>query len=432
MTYMEFIIKSVIRTIQRHKLLMLLMIILITCSFSILGLVLDQGNKLKESAADYSETYGKTTYYFTADGMTDQQYYEYLDDEDTEIYRKIEAFKNLLLAEKRILFISLVEQPVEIYGTDIPDIFLDGYEEGQGDFGIFQMDGEDWYRTKSLQVSDSFFEFFQIQAASGRGFEPQDYTYQEGKQIPVMLGDEYAGTFQLGDIITCNYLSADVSLEVVGFLEGDTFFYDEMNKEFKSCGRYIVLPAFSSNETEYFDKIRLLTQVGGMIISNLGYLEVKKIFDEIQQEAGVNELHIYMEDPAAASETVDLLETYSAMTEEVLKQFKIILGILFIFVAISITTIMCGFIREKNYEYGIQLLCGARPIQVFGDIFLLCFGTLLAGSITTIYILTGCECSLKSISIVLMVALILGGIIIANLFFFLYKMDISEIIGGRE
>lgn len=109
MTYMEFIIKSVIRTVQRHKLLMILMIILITCSFSILGLVLDQGNKLKESVADYSETYGKTTYYFTADGMTDQQYYEYLDDEDAEIYRKIEAFKNLLLAEKRILFISLVE-----------------------------------------------------------------------------------------------------------------------------------------------------------------------------------------------------------------------------------------------------------------------------------------------------------------------------------
>ena len=193
-----------------------------------------------------------------------------------------------------------------------------------------------------------------------------------------MLGDEYAGTFQLGDIITCNYLSADVSLEVVGFLEEDTFFYDETDKEFKSCGRYIVLPAFSSNETEYFDKIRLLTQVGGMIISDLGYPEVKKIFDEIQQEAGVDELNMYMEDPAAASETEDLLETYSAMTEEVLKQFKIILGILFIFVAISITTIMCGFIREKNYEYGIQLLCGARPIQVFGDIFLLCFGTLLA------------------------------------------------------
>ncbi|MBD5464722.1 MAG: hypothetical protein HDR22_02710 [Lachnospiraceae bacterium] len=84
MAYIEFIIKSVIRTIQRHKLLMILMIILITCSFSILGLVLDQGSKLKESAADYSETYGETTYYFTADGMTDQQYYEYLDDKDTE------------------------------------------------------------------------------------------------------------------------------------------------------------------------------------------------------------------------------------------------------------------------------------------------------------------------------------------------------------
>lgn len=432
MVYMEFILKGAVRTVQRHKLLIVLMIILEVCSFSILGLVLEQGNQVKESVADYSETYGKTTYYFTADGMTDQQYYEYLDDKNTEIYRKIEAFKSLLLAEKRISFISLVEQPVEIYGTDIPDIFLEGYEEGYGSNGVFQMDGENWYRTKSLQVSDSFFELFDIQTTSGHGFEPQDYTYQEGKQIPVILGDEYTGTFQIGDRITCNYLSADVSLEVVGFLKEDTFFYDEMGKEFKSCGRYIVLPAFSSNEMEYFDKIRLLTQIGGVIVSDMGYPETKKIFDEIQQEAGVEELNMYMEDPAAASETEDLFETYSAMTKEVLKQFKIILGILFIFAAVSITTVMCGFIREKNYEYGIQLLCGAGTLQIFGDIFLLCFGTLFAGSIITIYILTECQCSLKSISIVLLVALILGGAVIANLFFFLYKMDISEIIGGKE
>lgn len=254
MAYLEFVLNSVLRTVKRHKLIIAFMIALEACSFSILGFVLEQGNKLEERVADYSETYGKTTYYFTTDGMTDQQYYEYLDDDNTEIYRKIEAFKSLLLAEKRIAFISLVEQPVEIYGTDIPAAFLEGYEEGYGNSGIFQMDGENWYRTKSLQVSDSFFETFHIQTVSGRSFEPQDYTYKDGKQIPVILGAEYTGTFQLGDRITCNYLSADISLEVVGFLQEDAFFMTKWARNLSPVGDILCCLHFLQTKRNFLIK----------------------------------------------------------------------------------------------------------------------------------------------------------------------------------
>lgn len=372
------------------------------------------------------------TYYFTIDGMSDIQYYEYVDDNNVEIYKKFKNFYEKLIKENRFLFMSIVEQPVEIYGTVISDIFLDGYEDGNAEASIFDMEGENWYRTKSLQVSDEFFSHFHIQIAKGSGFEEKNYMYHKGNEIPVLLGSEYNGEFQIGDKIKCNYLFEDVVLEVTGILEEEQFFYDEMDKEFKSCGRYMILPAFSSSDSEYSDKIRLLLQIGGVIASDLGYPEVEKIFYELVKEADVEEYNMYLEDPEMANRTTDLFQQYSSMTEEVLKQFKIIAGILVFFVIISLSSVLCGFIREKKREYGIQLLCGAQPVQILGDIFLLNILIIMTGSFFTAAFLLCNHYSEKNIVIILLIGFVICIIVSINLFFYLLKMNISEIIGGKE
>lgn len=432
MLYIQFILKGMLRTVKRNQLLVFLMIILVAFSFSVLGFAFEQGKTVEENVADYSDTYGTTTYYFTIDGMTDIQYYEYVDDDNVEIYKKLSNFFEKLTKEKRFLFISIAEQPVEIYDTVIPDIFLDGYEDGNAEGSIFDMEGQDWYRTKSLQVSDKFFSQFQIQIASGSGFEEKNYIYHKGNEIPVLLGSEYGGEFQIGDEIKCNYLSEDVVLKVTGILKEEQFFYDEMDKEFKSCGRYIILPALSSSDSSYFDKIRLLLQIGGVIVSDLGYPEVEKIFRELEKEAGVEKYNMYLEDPEMANITTDLFQQYSSMTEEVLKQFKVIAGILLFFVIISISSVLCGFIREKNKEYGIQLLCGARPVQILGDIFLLNILIIMTGSFLTAMFFLYNDYSGKNIAIILLTGLAISIIVSVNLFLYLLKMNISEIIGGKE
>ena len=432
MLYIQFILKSMYRTIQKNKLLVFLMIILVAFSFSVLGFAFKQGKTVEENVADYSDTYGTMTYYFTIDGMSDIQYYEYVDDNNVEIYKKFKNFYKKLISEKSFLFMSIVEQPIEIYGTVIPDIFLDGYEDGEAERSIYDMEGQDWYRTKSLQVSDKFFSHFNIQIEKGRGFEEKDYMYHKGDEIPVVLGSEYDGEFQIGDKIKCDYLFEDVVLKVIGILKEKQFFYDEMEKEFKSCGRYIILPALSSSDSGYFDKIRLLLQMGGVIVSDLGYPEVEEIFYELVKEADVEKYSMYLEDPEMAKRTTDLFQQYSSMTEEVLKQFKVIAGILLFFVIISLSSVLCGFIREKNREYGIQLLCGARPVQILGDIFLLNIWIIMTGSFFTVVFLLCNHYSGKNIAIILLTGLIISIIVSVNLFLYLLKMNISEIIGGKE
>lgn len=141
---------------------------------------------------------------------------------------------------------------------------------------------------------------------------------------------------------------------------------------------------------------------------------------------------MYLEDPEMAKRTTNLFQQYSSMTEEVLKQFKVIAGILLFFVVISLSSVLCGFIREKNREYGIQLLCGARPVQILGDIFLLNILIIMTGSFFTAVFLLCNHYSGSNIVIILLTGFAICIIVSINLFIHLLKMNISEIIGGKE
>ncbi|MBD5106252.1 MAG: hypothetical protein HDT41_04665 [Lachnospiraceae bacterium] len=159
---------------------------------------------------------------------------------------------------------------------------------------------------------------------------------------------------------------------------------------------------------------------------------MEKVFYELSKEADVEKYSMYLEDPEIAKRTTDLFQEYSSMTEEVLKQFKVIAGILLFFVIISLSSVLSGFIREKNREYGIQLLCGARPVQILGDIFLLNIWIIMTGSFFTVVFLLCNHYSGKNIAIILLTGLIISIIVSVNLFLYLLKMNISEIIGGKE
>ncbi len=432
MEYFKFMLKSMTQLIKEHKLLVFLMIVLISCSLSILGLILNQGDYVEESLVDYSNTYGVKTYYFTNEGMTDLIYFEYLEDNNVKIYEKIMKFRHSLLDNQQVSFFNLINQPIEIYKREIPDIFLYDYESGDAESSIFEFEGKTCYMTKALQVSEGFFDEFNINLEDGQYFDNNSYVYQYGKEIPVLMGNSYKDYFQVGDIIECNYLFEDVSLVVIGFLQDDAFYYDCVKESFVSCERYIIMPALESKEINYFSKIMLLQQMEGMIVSDLGYPQTKQVFEKMIVQEEVGELGIYLRDPEVTMQAERLLSSYSSMTEEVSEQFYIIVCIILVFVVISISTLMCGFIREKSKEYGIKILCGAKLIQIAGDILLLDIVILLLGSVIALFILAVNSCTLKSILIVLVISVVLCGVIAIKLICYLYKMDISEIVGGKE
>lgn len=430
--YLLFMLHNAVCMMKRHKMLIILMVLLVAgCSY-ILGVTLEQGRDVQENIVDYTETYGKKTYYFTGEGMSDKKYYEYLDDNNTDDIERLIRVKKRLMEENQFSYMVLMYQPVEVRGFKMPDIFLQGYEDGESESSVFEYDGDTFYYTKCVQVSDNFFREFDIEVSEGQIFGSDDYVYEKNKKIPILLGKEFKKYFQIGDKLEGNYLFENMTWEVVGFLNDNAFFYNCMNEEFESCDRYIIMPALANEEKDYFCKIMLLQQMNGIIISDMGFPETRDLYENIFAREDMADWGFYMRDPKAAENANTLLETYSSMTDEVSRQFNVILGLTIAFAVASLSSVLCGFIKEKRREYGIHMLCGANTLQILGDIIFLESFVFISGSVLAILCLVIGKYTVYGMIGILITGVIVEGIVLAICYFYFRKIDLNEIIGGKE
>lgn len=418
------------RLARKHKGLIVCMILLITCCTYLLGVLISQGRDTKENIDAYQDTYGKKTYYYTNENIPDKIYYEYLSEENHTDIQRIRRFLKKLQDEQDFSYVMIYNQFVELE-QKVPDIFLDGYEFGDTEYSIYQSEGETRYYTKCLQVSESFFEEYNVEISEGKKFSQEDYIWKEGQVIPLLLGNAYKEFYQIGDTFSGEYLFESFTWQVIGFVDEKTFFYNTATGSFESCERYMLMPALTTERTDEFSKLCCISQLSGEIISDKGYPNVQKRFQELLEEENLQNWNIFLRDPKA-NDVNDLLSIYSAMTKEVEQQFKFILAITIIFAVVSISSVLCGFIREKNQEYAIKMLCGAPLWKILSDIILLDFGIVFTGSMLAVLGMLMSEASAEGMIGAVLAGVVIGFMAMIVSYSYFCSMDIHEIIGGRE
>lgn len=256
----SFFVGNIIRILRKHSFLATLMVILMTLSLVLLCTTFYHNNKIEENVQNFDETFGNKTYYFMYESFGDFEYYKYLDDDNSGDFKNLLKFNKLLHSEENFNFISLNSQYVEVHGIKVPDIFLYSYEEGYSEDSVYQRDEKTYYCAKAIQVSQSFFGEFDINISKGRSFDKADYNYSNNRNIPVLLGSAYKDILSVGDTFSCEYLFEDVVCEVIGFVDENSYFFENNDNNFISCERYIIMPAMYS-ETDsptYFNKLMLL------------------------------------------------------------------------------------------------------------------------------------------------------------------------------
>ena len=418
------------RLMRKHKGPVVCMTLLITCCTYLLGVLISQGRDTKENIEAYEDTYGKKTYYYTNENIPDKIYYEYLAEENQTDIQRIQSFLKKLQHEQDFSYVMIYNQFLELE-QKVPDIFLDGYEFGDTESSIYEWKGETRYYTKCLQVSESFFEEYNVEISEGEGFSQEDYTLKEGKVIPLLLGNAYKDFYQLGDTFSGEYLFEAFTWKVVGFLDEKTFFYNTATGSFESCERYMLMPALTTQGTDEFSKLCGICQLSGEIISDKGYPNVQKRFQELLEEENLQNWNIFIRDPKA-NDVNDLLSIYSAMTKEVEQQFKFILAITIVFAVVSISSVLCGFIREKNQEYGIKMLCGASLWRILSDIILLDFGIVFTGSMLAVLGMLMNGTSAEGMIGAVLAGAVIGIVAMIVSYGYFCSINIHEIIGGRE
>ncbi|MEG8037030.1 hypothetical protein QP157_17435 [Sphingomonas sp. LR61] len=77
---------------------------------------------------------------------------------------------------------------------------------------------------KSIQLNETAYEFAGLSVQDGEPIEWATVDWGSGR-IPVLLGNEYRGVYELGQHLTGAVILQEQELEVVGFLEPDSVMY---------------------------------------------------------------------------------------------------------------------------------------------------------------------------------------------------------------
>lgn len=420
------------RFFKKHKVIYTLLILLLATCCTLLGFVLDMENKTKVTAESEKEkTYSCRM--FTSENLPDIDFYSYMED-DSEEFQKLQAFQERLRTEESFDYIIQSDQFLEVTKPQMQDIFLYGYEQGVAEDSVYEYSGQTLYATKTLQVSEKFFEKYSIQAAEGTLFLEEDYQYVKDQTVPVVLGAAYKNFFKLGDTIEASYLFRNFKFKVIGFLEDTAFYYDHNSKELISCERYIIMPAFKNLPENNFGKRALLQFCSAYIESKESYDEVFEKIQSLIKEYDIPEKCMNIKDANASEEYQpgDIFQTYSAMTSAVSKYFDCIVGIMIVCIGVILTIVLTNMIQEENYNFGIYIMCGMDQRRLASVILKFDCTIVGWGDFVALILLIQNQISVKNI---LLVQLVVAFILVTS-FYGCYlrvkKIQVSQLIGGKE
>lgn len=407
-----------------------LLLVLITTCLVLTGSIGQKQQKSQEKAEVFEEQYGKNSYYWVTEALDDQEYYTYiLGDDNGDCYDRLSNLKQSLWNEEQFKFYTCYAQPIDVR-NEMQDIFLDGYEMGDTTYAISEKEGETWYLTKALLVSDNFFDSNNANIKSGRKFTEEDYQYIENENVPILLGSAYEKYYDINDCFQAEYLGENMTLQVIGFLNNNTFFLSSGENDFVSVERYIILPALQMTNKTEFSQLLSLLELNGTIQSQIGLNNTKQVCQELLEQQGITwTLNIC--DPENTQEQ-SVVKKYSKMTNQVAKQFNILVILVVVFATVALILNMFSILQKNKYTFGVELLCGASYKDIFIEGFGFVFLIMCIGDLWATIILWVMDSGIKSLLLIQIVVGVVSIITFISCYCCMKRMKIGEIIGGTE
>lgn len=228
---------------------------------------------------------------------------------------------------------------------------------------------------KSLQIGKNTYDVYNLQnkLAEGRGFEPDDYIFDNNKTVPAILGYEYSGLVNIGDTIRFEYLFKNITIEVIGFFQKDTSL--TLNNNICFMDQSIVIPLLNLNyaplnkDDEKFQKIlyNLKTCQYIKIKDGEDYYGYKNKIDKISKELDLkyilNEAYIH-----------EYIKNISHTINSGKGIFLIASIILFLILSTIIGYVYIWNFNRNKKMYSIDLICGCSfprlKLRIFFKIFI--------------------------------------------------------------
>ena len=215
-------------------------------------------------------------------------YDEYMHD-NGQRFQSLMSFTEKLQSSEEITFAPYTCNLVELLNITIPDQCMVNYGTDFAGESVYDIAGETAIAAEALQVTDTLSDLFPFQIAEGRRFTEDDYEYLGNGRIPVILGMAYKETLSIGDTFEGYYISECFTFEVIGFVEGGSFFYSSGDGRPVPYDRYIIMPFASVSEDSEMGRIILLQQICGLITDKNGRDHALKQVNEWLVESGLED-----------------------------------------------------------------------------------------------------------------------------------------------
>jgi hypothetical protein len=127
-----------------------------------------------------------------------------------------------------------------VYEGNLQELFEEGKIIGMKELynQLTNISGTDYF-----EISENVIGNFGIKMDGGRAFNTEDYKYNENEKIPIILGSEYKGLYEIGDTLHGEYLFKPQGFTVIGITKENSYVNNEWG--LKSLSRYILMPMFN-------------------------------------------------------------------------------------------------------------------------------------------------------------------------------------------
>jgi len=352
------------RLLLKNKKLLTLIIGLLSFLFSVvLFLLLVNINISKIEIRSASKFHNYNIYKLT-DNLIGEREIEFF--KDVKNYDILNNFNNDVFKNNKVVFYNAVLQPIGLKDYSPDKKFSAYYESGFNN--IYEHEGAFYQITKSMQVTKSVFDYNVVELIEGQYFDDSAYVYEAGrKEIPVILGSDYRPYYKLHDQLEVHHYFEKFIGRVVGFAKENSFIFTN-NEPQQVLNRYILLPSMSLSEqpsellqktevNEVFFRALLLSKMGGILMTNLNALEVRKEIGEIEKVTNFTDYRII----GANSLAVDLLYKMIETNQTLIVTIS---GVVFIFILCAFYLFVKSFIKRQFDTYLVFIMCGVTNHKI--------------------------------------------------------------------
>lgn len=289
----SFILKELIHTCKsniKHMILLLLISIVgVLCMGMAVVLLIKTDNEVKE----YQEIYETKQYYSILDNFVGENQKE-LSGEDGIV--RLRNFLGQLQDSEYFDYYMMYNQMVYVENYKGKDTNIYGYESNidlkSRKKEIMSDSGEvkSYTELKGFWIGDNVIDDFNVKFSQGTGFTSDDFILSKEAPISVILGEEYADEYSVGDTLYINFIFAEREARVVGILEKGTNLY--CNGRYVNLDRYLIMPVFLNDDYDGHEVYRLgakdlyTLRNSGTIATKLSKSDIEDIITEYSKEAG--------------------------------------------------------------------------------------------------------------------------------------------------